>query len=74
MVEGGASPPRPGKEALEELLDRKGLPKRSAGSVEFLVDGAEFFPAFHRAIDGAREKVDVQFYIFDNDRVGVEVA
>jgi cardiolipin synthase len=70
----GPATPRPGDESFEQYLDRKGLAKRSSGRVKFLVDGPPFFTAFRRAIDEAAEKVDVQFYIFDNDSVAVEVA
>jgi cardiolipin synthase len=66
--------PRPGEEAFEALLDHEGLPERSAGSVQYLVDGPAFFPAFYRSIEGAKERVDVQFYIFDNDKVALDAA
>jgi cardiolipin synthase A/B len=66
--------PVPGDEAFESLLDGAGLPKRSAGRVKFLVDGPPFFRELHRAIEGARRSIDFQFYIFDNDQVGVAVA
>ena len=64
----------PGSEAFEAHLDRKGLPARSAGSVQFLVDGPSFFPAFHDAIDSAKESIDVQFYIVSHDAVAEQVA
>jgi cardiolipin synthase len=66
--------PKAGGEEFEALLDREGLPARSKGSVKFFVDGAAFYPDLFRAVDGARQGIDVQSYIFDNDHFGVEVA
>lgn len=70
----GTMTPQPGEEAFEQLLDRMGLPARSCGSVEFLVDGASFFSAFYQSVESARQRIDMQIYIFDNDRIGAEVA
>ena len=68
------SPPAPGSEAFERLLDDEGLPLRTSGKVQFYVDGKSFFPVFHKAIKDAQERVDVQAYIFDTDPFAAEVA
>lgn len=70
----GQQLPAPGTAAFEALLDRAGMPAPVPGSVEFLVDGPAFFPAFYRDIAAARRSIDVQFYIFDNDTVARDVA
>lgn len=38
--------------------------------VELLVDGDEFYPALEEAIEGARESIHLQTFIFARDRVG----
>lgn len=63
-----------GGEAFEALLDAQKLPPRTTGTVRFYVDGRRFFPAYLQALKGARQSIDVQTYIFDNDDVAVKVA
>ncbi|MGB2453252.1 MAG: phospholipase D-like domain-containing protein [Akkermansiaceae bacterium] len=59
---------------IEEGLDLVGLPKPLPGKVDLLVDGAEFFPALYRSVDGAKEQIDSQVFIFDNDDVATDFA
>ena len=65
---------RPGSEAFERFLDQQGLPARELGRIKCLVDGPGFFGELDRQLAGARESVDVQVYIFDNDDIGVKYA
>jgi cardiolipin synthase len=64
----------PGSEAFERFLDRQGLPARELGQIECLVDGPEFFGELDRQLTAAKDSVDVQVYIFDNDDIGVRYA
>ena len=66
--------PKAGGEEFEALLDREGLAVRSKGSVKFFVNGTAFYPEFMRVVREARQRIDVQAYIFDNDQFAVEVA
>ena len=50
------------------------MPKPYPGEVDLLVDGAEFFPALYRSVDGARQQIDSQIFIFDNDDVATDFA
>jgi cardiolipin synthase len=59
---------------IEEGLDFVGLPKPLPGKVDLLVDGVEFFPALYRSVDEAKEQVDSQVFIFDNDDVATAFA
>ncbi|QTN32366.1 phosphatidylserine/phosphatidylglycerophosphate/cardiolipin synthase family protein [Akkermansiaceae bacterium] len=67
-------PETPGSAAFERLLDEKGFPKAENGTLEWLVDGKEFFPELDRQIAAARKSVNVQIYIFDNDDIAVRYA
>jgi len=55
-------------------LDRISGRKQLKGTIEFLVDGEEYFARMLQAIDDASESVDIRTYIFDNDDYAVEVA
>ena len=55
---------------LDELLGNKA----SQGTIDYLVDGDEYFPRLTQAIIGAESSVDIRTYIFDNDDVAVQVA
>ena len=46
----------------------------SAPSIEFLIDGEEYFGRLQEAIDGAEESIHLRTYIFDNDDYAVQVA
>ncbi|MDX1431520.1 MAG: phosphatidylserine/phosphatidylglycerophosphate/cardiolipin synthase family protein [Gammaproteobacteria bacterium] len=66
----------PGMElaAWERELDRLTGAQASTGSLEFLVDGDEFFPALVESIGNAQRSVDVRTYIFDNDDFAIGIA
>ena len=49
--------------SLDELTGRKS----SKGTIDYLVDGEEFFPRFIDAVTSAKESIDLRTYIFDND-------
>lgn len=69
-------PPKeiPGTEDFERLLDREGMPPRESGTVEWLVDGPGFFPELDRQLAAAKQSVDLQLFIFDNDDIAVRYA
>lgn len=46
----------------------------SQGSIEYLVDGEEFFPRLVDAIQAAEESIDIRVYIFDNDDYALKIA
>ena len=64
----------PGSREFSASLTRLGLPAPTLGTVELLVDGKEFFPAFRTELGLARESIDLQLYIWDNDDVSVAYA
>ena len=71
-------PPRtsgiPGSREFSASLTRLGLPAPTPGTVELLVDGPEFFPALEEELRNARESIDLQLYIWDNDDISVHYA
>ena len=58
----------------EKDLTRISGRKTSTGTIEFLVDGEEYFPRMLEAVRNAEESIDVRTYIFDNDDYAVQVA
>ena len=52
---------------FESRLDQITGSEATLGTIEFLVDGEEFFVRFIDAITTATESVDIRTYIFDND-------
>ena len=64
----------PGSAEFSESLTSLGLPPPAHGTVELLVDGAEFFPALEDELRLARESIDLQLYIWDNDDISVAYA
>lgn len=69
----GTSPPMDAT-SFERLLDRKIKPRKAVGTVELLIDGAEYFTRFSRGLRESRDSVDVQMYIFDRDDFAVQSA
>jgi cardiolipin synthase len=61
-------------EAWETQLDKVTNTTQSRGTLEFLVDGEEYFERLESAIRSANESIDVRTYIFDNDDYAVSVA
>ncbi len=64
----------PGSTEFSASLTSLGLPAPAHGTVELLVDGAEFFPALEDELRLARESIDLQLYIWDNDDISVAYA
>lgn len=60
--------------AWETKLDGLVSSKRYKGTLEFLIDGGEYFPRFVDAVQGARESVWLRVYIFDRDDYAVSIA
>ena len=61
-------------EAWEQELDGLSYSPRSQGTIEYLVDGAAFFPRLVDAIQAAEESIDIRLYIFDNDDYAMKIA
>jgi len=60
--------------AWEAYLDEELGRPASAGELDFLIDGEQFFPRFIDKATSAQGTIDVRAYIFDNDDVALEVA
>jgi cardiolipin synthase len=58
----------------ETDLDRISGRKQTTGTIEFLIDGEEYFGRLEEAIDGTKESIHLRTYIFDNDDYAVQVA
>lgn len=54
-------------EAWETRLDKLTGRPATRGSIDYLIDGDEFFVRFIDAISTAKKSVDMRTYIFDND-------
>lgn len=61
-------------ESWEHELDRITGSRSSFGSLEFLIDGEEFFPALIEQFEAARRSIQLRVYIFDNDDYAVRIA
>jgi len=46
----------------------------STGSLEFFIDGGEYFPALMESIEQAKASVHLRTYIFDNDDFAIRIA
>jgi cardiolipin synthase A/B len=64
-----ADEPGEGLATIEDLRDLT-----MGNAVRLLRNGAQAFPAWLDAIDAARERVSMEMYIFNDDRVGRRVA
>ncbi len=60
--------------AWESQLDRVTGTRQSTGSIEFLVDGEDYFERLESGIQSATDSIDVRTYIFDNDDYAVSIA
>jgi cardiolipin synthase len=60
--------------AWERELDEITGTRTSSGTINFLVDGDEYFPRLNNAITNAQDSIDIRTYIFDSDDVAVKVA
>ena len=77
-IEGKPVPPLkdgPGMDlvAWEAYLDEK-TGVSSAGTIEILLDGEEFFSRFKKAVRAAEKSVSLRMYIFDNDDFAVSIG
>ncbi len=71
---GDTPPAAPGTLEFEKWLTAEGMPEPVEGKLELLIDGDEFFSALDREMDKARESIDIQTFIFDNDDFAVAFA
>ncbi len=55
---------------LDELTGRE----TSRGTIDYLVDGEEFFPRFIDAVTDAEESINLRTYIFDNDDYAEQIG
>ena len=58
----------------ERRLDAITRTRQSTGTIDFLVDGDEYFTRLESAIDEATESIDIRTYIFDNDDYALSIA
>ena len=61
-------------EEWEHELDRITDSTSSTGSLEFLIDGDEYFPTMIESIENANESIHLRTYIFDNDDFAIQIA
>ncbi len=61
-------------EQWEADLDKIVGHKSSTGTIDFLVDGEQYFTRMLETFGEAQESIDIRTYIFDNDDFAVEVA
>ncbi len=61
-------------EAWELELSELAYSPLSQGSIEYLVDGENFFPRLVDAIQSAEKSIDIRLYIFDNDDYALKIA
>ena len=60
--------------AWEAELDRVTGTRSSRGSIDFLIDGEQYFERLEAAILDAGTSIDIRTYIFDNDDYAVKIA
>jgi len=61
-------------EVWEQDLDVIVGTQSSLGTIQFLVDGSEYFPRLIETFANAEKSIDMRTYIYDNDDVGVQIA
>jgi len=61
-------------QAWESELDEITGTTASAGRINYLVDGTEFFPRLIDVIQSARHSIDLRMYIFDDDDYAIKIA
>jgi cardiolipin synthase len=69
-----SSAPAMNLEAWELDLDEIVGTSSSMGTIEYLVDGEEYFTRLKDSIEAAEQRIDLRTYIFDNDDVAVQIA
>ena len=60
--------------AWQQRVDKIAHNPEQLASLEFLIDGEEFFPRYIQAVQDAKSTVDARLFIFDNDDYGVKLA
>lgn len=65
---------KPGTSEFETALDDFNIPSPEHGRLTWLVDGKQFFPELDRQIANAKQAIDLQVFIFDNDDIAVRYA
>ena len=58
----------------EEKLDKLSGTRQTSGTIEFLVDGEEYFTRLEESIEQATNSIDIRTYIFDNDEYAMSIA
>ena len=61
-------------EEWERVLDGITGSTTDTGTMEFLIDGEEYFPALIESIENADESIHLRTYIFDNDDFAIRIA
>jgi cardiolipin synthase len=61
-------------EAWEQELDNITGEKPLTGSIEFLIDGEEYFSSLIESVENANDSIHLRTYIFDNDDFAIEFA
>jgi cardiolipin synthase len=59
---------------FEKQLDELTKTQSSMGTIDYLIDGKNFYPRFIDAFHKAEESIDLRTYIFDNDDYAHKVA
>jgi len=59
---------------IEQALDAQNLPAPIPGTVDYLIDGEDFFRELHHSVENATEYVDTRIFLFDNDDVAASYA
>lgn len=49
-------------------------PLRQGNQLEFFIDGKQAFPEIHKAIDSAKERLDLEFFAIHDDPTGHKIA
>lgn len=50
------------------------VPMRQGNKLEFFIDGNQAFPEIYKAIDSAKQRLDLEFFAFFDDSTGNKVA
>lgn len=61
-------------DAWEDYLTKLTGRPASSGTLEYLVDGSEFFPRLIDTVESAQESVHMRTYIFDNDDFAASIG
>ena len=64
-----AEPDRPNKHLAKYLLNEMS-PLTSGNIARLLINGEEKFPAVIQALEEARDHIHIEYYIYENDKIG----